>query len=211
MAALFGEEHEPRVLRLCQSDSEEDVDLLYVRVHSRFSNFLQHDTADSLGEPGSPLEEDLVQDLTSTPGGNDFQQRFITMKHPKLPSSDILVCPERDVLWLNFDDDEEDLEEMSRHYGTQLSAIRNVIFEQTEWDDIDACLNQLQHFPGVQTIYVWLSSHLHLAGETPATEKEYFQEARAFQARDYTRFEERNVTVQYIDYERNLYGGFMRK
>lgn len=119
------------------------------------STFLLHDAA--------AISEDDKQTLEPDPGPKDFREgsvesrtrhHWIHLQHPELLFTAFYLRPERDILWVGHETEDEALEELSSYYGPQLSAIQNVLFEQSEWDDLDDSLKKLEHFHGIRVIYV---------------------------------------------------------
>ncbi|KAK8912599.1 hypothetical protein MANI_024520 [Metarhizium anisopliae] len=208
----------PRIIQCAKYDvPDEDfadrnlpVELSYLRVLSTLSTFLSHDTATISEDDAQPLEEDPLR----------FQERFvpfaetgvchhwIRLQHPMLSFSTFYIHPERDILWLGHETETEDLEELSSYYGAQLSTVQNVLFEQSEWDDLDESLRKLERFHGIRVIYVWLDGFRFLPGATVTNQQGYLKKAAEFQARDRRALFGRNLMVEYLDHENNIYGGF---
>ena len=180
-----------------------------MRVLSSLSTFLLHDTA--------AISEDDAQTLEPDPGPKEFREgsvesrtrhHWIQLQHPELSFTVFHLHPERDILWISHETENEALEELSNYYGPHLSAIQNVLFEQSEWDDLDDSLKKLEHFHGIRVLYIWLESYRFLLGAAVTTQQGYLKKAAEFQARDQLALRGRNLTVEYIDYENNIYGGF---
>ncbi len=204
MATVFGLDYEPRVLQLAESSAD---DMFYLRVSCKLSTFLLRDTADVF-DSDPPLEQDPGPTAFKGLAGERARHRYIQLKHAKLPYSAFFLHPERDVLWLNHATSDENLEELKLYYGQQLRAIQNIMFEESEWDDVNDCLEKLKYFTGVRTIYVWLDSYRFQSGAVVTSQRGYLQKSREFQARDRGLFHGRDLVVEYFDYEKNIYGGF---
>ena len=218
MSMLFGTAYEPRVIQVANYtpptdhavDIEELVDLPYLRVLATLSTFLRHDRSEMFDDNRRPLE----QDPGPTGGEEGFQKichRYINLQHPELSFSGFLLHYERDVLWLGHEADLEVLEDLSRDYGAQLNGIQNVLIEASEWDldDSDEPLKRLEYFGGLQRIYILLDSYRFLSGHPVRTRREYESKAAELQARDQEFLRGRNWLIEYIDEEKNVYGGFL--
>ncbi|KAJ2982652.1 hypothetical protein NQ176_g1252 [Zarea fungicola] len=208
MSNFIGPDHEPQVLQFARynasDEDEDDYDYLHcIRVSSEMPTFLLQDTA-ALSEDVGPLGGGKsIRELEKL----GISHRYIELKHQTLPVPATLFCPEQDVLWFSHEIDNEDVNAMAPYYGVQLGRIRNVIFEETEWD-ATKCLKLLEHFPGVQTIYVWLDSYRFQPGAAVATEEEYIERAKQHKMIDQVILRERELLVEYIDENRDVYGGF---
>lgn len=201
----------PRILRIANmalSEDEIDVnsddfELYYVRVFSTLGTFLLEDTGDISDDHLHPLEQ--IPDQRDV---NAIDLRFMHLQHPKLAlSSAALFCPEYDILWLGHQIDLDMMDEVCLHYGQQLESVYNVLFEETEWEHLEECMKLFQNLPKLRKVYVWLDSYRFLASEAPTTVQGYFDQAIEFQARDRDALRGLGITVEYIDYERNIYGG----
>lgn len=211
---LFGTAYVPRVLQVANYDVPTDVmnnsdlpsELKYLRVLSRLSTLLLHDTAQISEDDGQPLENDpgpfAFQEGTA---GWSVRHRYIRMQHRELPFSSFYLHPERDILWLSHETDLETLTELKLYYGLNLRYVRNVIIEETEWDDLDDALEWVEHFPGVRAIYVWLDSYRFQPGVAVTSRQAYAKRAQKFRDRDQSILQGRDFTVEYIDYQGNVY------
>jgi hypothetical protein len=167
------------------------------------------DTSELPDDDARALQEDRgLVELHGASTAGRAQHHWIQLRHPEISSSVIYIRPEQDILWLGQDTDMEQLDELNKYYGLQLSTIQNVLFEETEWDDLEDSIMKLDYFPGVRTIYVWLDSYRFQAGATVTNEQGYVDKAAEFQDRDRRALHGRNLMVEYIDYENNIYGGF---
>lgn len=208
------EQHEQQVFQLAMYEVPdtavgEDDAWLYFQALCSLRTFLQQDTVD-ITQTRNLIEHNPIQNAHDNVSHNSIRQPYTKFQHSKLAASAILVYPERDLLWLSRDvDDDEYLTDISKYYGSQLSAIQNVIFEECDWRDVKECFSKMRQFTGIRTIYVWLESYLNTFGETPSNEKEYSNRARKFRHRDLKVLAGRNVTVQYIDHEGIIHGGFL--
>lgn len=205
MATVLNSDDEPRVLQLAKHNvpfDDLDDNFLYLRALCRLSTFLQQDTSD-VNDDIEPLEENMVPDESQ-----QLSHGYVQLSHAELPSSPCFLQPERDVLWFSHETEEEDVNEMKPYYGPQLKAIQNVMFQETEWSYIDECLELMKPFAGIKTIYVWLDSYRFLDEASKSSKQDYLERTQIFQARDAALFKGRNLMVQYIDDQKNIYGGF---
>lgn len=210
----------PRIIQCAKYDvPDEDfadrnlpVELSYLRVLSTLSTFLLHDTATISDDDAQPLEADSgpvrFHEHFAPFAETRLRHHWIRLQHPELSFSTFYIHPERDILWLGHETETEDLDELNSYYGAQLGAVQNVLFEQSEWDYLDESLRKLEHFHSIRVIYVWLDSFRFLPGATVTNQQGYLEKAAEFQARDRPALCGRNLMVEYLDHENNIYGGF---
>ncbi len=210
-SSLFSSGPEPRVLQFALQDetttgADGHVALLYLRVTAKLSVFLKQDTA-QVSEDGPPVEADASAAAARDAAANGLEHRYVELKHPLINSSAAAFHPERDVVWFSHETADDPLKELSSFYGPQLDAIQNVLFEGGSWDDVAECARYLRFFKGVRVVYVWLESYRFSEEGSSSTKEDYLKMAQKYKERDGVALKGRNLTVEYIDYQGNVYGG----
>lgn len=218
MSNLFHSGSKPQVLAIASHATGEEyepgvpVHLYYIKPYCSLQTLLRNDPAQPLVDESSDEDSSDEKDPDGAAGKAKLRPVRVhaELQHPELEHSAVLFDRKRDLLWLgDGEDDGHEIAAMAEHYGAQLHAIRAVILPELTWGVYpENCLQDLKHFAGVRTVYVWLESYRFSPGARITTEEEYRDAAEKLQRRDMLLCRGRNFSVEYIDDAGNVHGGF---
>lgn len=132
-------------------------------------------------------------------------RHFTTIQHSKLDTWPFYFNRRSDILWLNTDvtDELTTLDGLRDYYGRQLDQIERVFVLQSEWEFLEGYApDVLDVFGGLRLVQILLDDPDLL------TREEYFQTANRLRTKDIHELSKWDWTVQYVDFQVNVYGQF---